>query len=243
MARLRPVVYLAASFALVAGAAVAAPSSAAPPTADGTYAAPYSGYAGHGTSLTCESGAVCSAEGSASALTGRGTSTSSFSRTTPIGGRESAFGYASQSFTVKTRPGTSSVSATFSWVVESSSVQATATSGLVQAYTGVLAFASNCVGACTSEAESASVQYAGSVAGVPSSGIQPAATAASVTVTATGKLPRQLTFYAYPYSTAAGDVSDLCLPEQECSALEKDHAGSAKASITAVLSGVTVTSS
>lgn len=244
MARRRHVVYLASALALVAGAAVAGPSTAAPPTPDGTYVAPYTGFAGFGSSLRCEAGATCHAEGNASSLSGKGTTTSTFDRSTPVGGRESAFGYASQSFTVKTRPGTSSVSATFSWVVESSSVEATAASGLVQAYTGVLAFAANCDGECTSEVKSASVQYAGSTAGVPSTGLQPAAKTASVTVTATGKLPRQLTFYGYPYSVAAGDVSQVCPPEQSaCTVLAEEHAGSAKASITASLSSVTVTSS
>lgn len=244
MARRRSVVYLASALALVAGAAVAGPSTAAPPTPDGTYVAPYTGFAGFGSSLRCEAGATCRADGSASSLSGKGTTTSTFDRTAPVGGRESAFGYALQSFTVKTRPGTSSVSATFSWVVESSSVEATATSGLVQAYTGVAAFAGNCDGGCTSETEAASVEYAGSSAGVPSTGMQPPATAVSVTVTATGKLPRHLTFYGYPYSVAAGDVSQVCLPEQpECTVLDEEHAGSAKASITAALSSVTVTSS
>lgn len=230
--------------ALAALAVGAVPAQGAPPTGDGTHAAPYGGFATFGSNVQCAEGATCDATGSADSVTGRGATTSSYARETAVEGRESAFGYALQAFTVKTRPTATRVSATFTWRVDASAVEASATAGTMSAYTGVAAYAPACDGACSSETGSALVEYTRSNAGRLPYVPEPAQSEVSVTVTASGKLPRQLTFYAYPYSFVSGDRQQLCVVEGvECQTTSETHAGTARASIDAVLTGVSVTSS
>lgn len=243
MARPRPALFLAASATLLVAGAVTAPAHAAPASASVQYSAPYSGGASFFSSTPCQEGATCVVTGSADAATGEGTMTASHARTTPAPGTEGAFGYARQSVTYRVPAGASSVSTTFTWRIDASRVQASSSQGLLHAYTAVSASAPSCTGTCTSESKTTFLQQAVSSGGLPATGGAAAPAEVSITITASGKLPKSLVLTGQQQAGAVGQKHSVCVSQTQCTVLSETHAGTAEASLTAVLTGVRVTAS
>jgi hypothetical protein len=124
---------------------------------------------------------------------------------------------------------------TFSWAVSSASAEADSTSGLEYGQAAIAGRVSGCGAGCSYESKQVVLARAGSSDGVPdvdASGPVPAT--ATVVVTITGDLPRQLHVESYAYAFALGNPSTYCV-NGVCQTTSATHAGSANAAVEADL--------
>lgn len=226
--------------ATVLTVALAGSAQAGPPNRGTTeHVAPYDGaFAGSNTS-SCTDGATCTVVSDA-ARDGSAATSSTFARTDPATGNESAFGFGQQRITLKLPRGASEATATLRWRVEGAKAEASATEGTTSGFAGVLAFVSGCQDPCSTQVASRTLVSAFS-SGLGPQTVEQGATDVVLTVKATGDLPHFLNVVTYPYSVAGGHPRRACLDADTCAVLTPEHAGTATASIRATLTSATTT--
>ena len=235
----------AATAAIVAVSSPAA--QAAPPQPAKDTVAPYAGPATF-TSYTnqCYEGASCEVTGSADAMTGRGTATAAFRRLVPGGGNsESVYGSARQEVSYQVPPGARSVTAVLTWRVASASASAVASAGTLYATSGVAGAIDGCELECSTLPDQRQMAASDSTYGIPSVPTYMAAPRTeSLTLTASGKLPRTLLLRASAYVIGGGyGELEPCLNYDGCDTLWVAHAGTVDAHVDATLLSVRISTS
>lgn len=222
--------------ALLAVPAVAVPALAAPAT--GTTTSSF----GNIDTTGCATGATCTATGGMDP-SGTAHVSSDYARTVAYTSDEAAFGEAGETLTAKVPPGATKATATFVWLVARAESTASSSSGRV--FSGVTLSASvpACKDGCTSVHDDAPVLTTSSSDGLPgvTSG-NGAPQTVTLTVTATGKLGRFVTWQTWAWAITGGTVSQLCPGGPlSCQTVAETHAGTAHAAMDATLESSTVT--
>jgi hypothetical protein len=232
--------WIACAAALVA--VVASVPAAATPKTDDAGSRSYD-FQRVGETVTCGEGATCASQGTADRRSGHLSSNSTYRRgSADHGERESVFGFSETGSTSRVSRGTTKVTATFRWRVTSAGVSAQSTSGTVIASAGVGGYAGGCSDPCATQAQLTEVLRAASVDGAPVPYGSEYQKEVTLTVTATGQLPKSLSWHGYAYSFVSGDATGTC-PEETCLGLPRRQAGDASATIGATLTDLEIVES
>ncbi|MCW2571147.1 MAG: hypothetical protein JWO88_1205 [Frankiales bacterium] len=199
------------------------------------------------TSLRCLAGTTCTPTTSAVAGTGRTLSGMDMDRAAnDQAGSEDASAFADQYVDVRPPKGTTKATATFSWLVRSTTTTATSEHGEAFASTGL--YASALCGSCTATLPSVALVSSSSSAATPATSTASDSlkdTSEVLTVSIDG-LPRNAIVRLYSGASAHTDMSALrvCSGVGPCDALppvDATHSGTVTAAVDAVLTSVDLT--
>lgn len=249
----RLITVLAATVTATAGLVLASPPGvqAAPEPQTSTVSAPYSGPASFSSRTRgCDVATFCEISGSADAASGRSEIAGSYHRTSPVDDAGSIWGQARQEVAYTVPRGAKTVTAVLTYRIDSASASAAPTAGHLFALSGMWARFSyeSCVAPdCTSSSQQqtvASTLGPSGLPGPPQHVIAPRTE--TLTVTASGALPRTLLLQAhtFAFTRGGGEYGPYCLHWDGCDGPSvRAHAGRADVSIDATLLSVQVSAS
>lgn len=216
---------------------LASSTLAAPPGSQLTFTT----YTGSGSTHDfCDPGAECDATWTADGTTGVSKAYASYERVVAVPGHEQADASAAQKVLLRVPAKATKVTVTFTWDILAVSTEATSTEGRTWGMAQVTGSAPACRpgSGCGYTATETRLGDSTSDYGIVTPGT-PTPDTATVTVTVTGALPRQLSVESHLFALASGQPARYCLDAPECQTVDQNvgdnHAGTASASVEAKL--------